>query len=256
MIRGLINLMIASMIFFPAKDFPLMPEHLGLNAQDVFVKTEDGVHLHGWFFPVEKSQFCLLLFHGNAGNISLRLPKAKAWTDRGVSVLLIDYRGYGKSEGEIKSSADLTKDAKAALDWLKRKRNYATTQIILYGESLGAVPAIELAGHELFKAVILEAPFTSLKDMAKMLYGMAPDFLLKDFEMNNEEKITRLKSPVFFLQGTDDEVVPFSMGQRLFQLAPEPKGFFKVKGGRHNDLAEKAGEDYYAKPYEFVQRTY
>ncbi len=249
--------MITSMLFFPVRDFSIKPKSLGLTAEDVFLNTEDGVKLHGWFFPVKESNSCLLLFHGNADNISIRLPKAKAWIDRGVSVLLIDYRGYGKSEGEIKSSSDLTKDAKAGFDWLKNKKNYSSSQIILYGESIGSVPAIELAVYEKFKALILEAPFTSLKDMAKLLYGMAPDFMLKDFQMNNENNISRLKTPVLILQGTEDEVVPFSMGQRLFKKAPEPKSFFEIKGGHHNDLAETAGEQYYSKPFEFaIQQTY
>lgn len=243
--------MIASMIFFPVKDFSLTPDQFGLTAKDVFVKTEDDVKLHGWFFPVKDSKICLLLFHGNADNISIRLPKAKAWVDRGASVLLLDYRGYGKSEGEIKTANDLVEDAKAGLAWLK-EQNYPSSQIILYGESIGSVPAIELAANEKFKAIILEAPFTSLKDMAKLFYGMAPDFVLKDFEMNNEEKIQQLKTPVLILQGTDDEVVPFSMGQRLFKKAPEPKSFFEIKDGHHNDLPEKAGEAYYATPYDFA----
>ena len=251
MIRELINLMIASMIFFPIKDFSLKPDQFGLIAKDVFVKTQDGVKLHGWFFPVKNSRLCLLIFHGNADNISIRLPKAKAWVDRGVSVLLMDYRGYGKSEGEIKSANDLVQDAKASLAWLKAE-NYIPSQIILYGESIGSVPAIELAANEKFKAIILEAPFTSLKDVAKLIYGIVPDFMLKDFEMNNEAKIPQLKTPVLILQGTEDEVVPFSMGQRLFQKAPEPKSFFEIKSGHHNDLAEKAGEAYYTKPYDFA----
>lgn len=243
--------MIASMIFFPVKDFSLTPAQFGLVAIDVFIKTQDGLKLHGWFFPVKDSKLCLLLFHGNADNISIRLPKAKAWIDRGVSVFLLDYRGYGKSQGQIKSANDLVKDAKAALAWLKTK-NHASSQIILYGESIGSVPAIELAANEKFKTIILEAPFTSLADMAKLIYGMAPGFMLRDFEMNNEEKIPRLKTPVLILQGTDDEVVPFSMGQRLFKKAPEPKGFFEIKNGHHNDLAETAGEAYYTKPYDFA----
>lgn len=249
--------MIASMIFFPVRDFSLKPENIGLAAEDVFVKTEDGIKLHGWFLPAQNSEACLLLFHGNADNISIRLPMAKAWVNRSVSVLLLDYRGYGKSEGNIHSSSDLIKDAKAGLDWLKNTKHYSPSHIVLYGESIGSVPAVELAGQEAFKAVILEAPFTSLKDMAKLLYGMAPDFILKGFEMNNEEKIAHLKCPVLILQGTEDEVVPPSMGQRLFQKAPEPKSFFGIKGGHHNDLAEIAGEEYYAKPYEFAfRKTY
>ncbi len=246
--------MIASMIFFPAKNFSLTPKDLGLSSEDVSIKTEDGVKLHGWFFSAPKATSCLLLFHGNADNISSRLPKAKAWLERGVSVFLVDYRSYGKSAGEIKSSQDLIHDAKAALNWLKESKKFQTSQIILYGESMGSVPAIELAGAEKFKALILEAPFTSLKEMAKLLYGMAPDILLKDFEMNNDEKIGRVKTPVLILQGTSDEVVPFSMGKLLFKKAPEPKSFYEIKDGGHNDLAQKAGDDYYAKPFEFASQ--
>ena len=246
--------MIASMIFFPVKNFTVIPKSIGLSAEDAAIQTEDGLKLHGWYFGVPNSKSCLLLFHGNADNISIRLPKAKAWIERGVSVLLVDYRGYGKSAGEIKSSADLIKDAQASLNWLKTNKKFKPSEIVLYGESMGSVPAIELAGKEKFKAIILEAPFTSLKDMAKLLYGMAPDFMLKDFQMNNDEKISRLKTPVLILQGTNDEVVPFSMGKDLFKKAPEPKSFYEIKNGGHNDLFEKAGEDYYAKPFEFASQ--
>lgn len=244
--------MIASMIFFPTKAFSMKPEALGLTYEDVPLLTEDKVKLHGWFFPVPKAENCLLLFHGNADNISIRLPKAKEWLKRGVSVFLVDYRGYGKSEGEIKSSQDMIHDARAAFLWLKTKKQLNAAQVILYGESIGSVPAIELAISEAFKAVILESPFTSLKDMAKLMYGVVPDFMLKGFEMENEKNISKLKTPVFILQGTDDDVVPFTMGQRLFKKAPEPKSFFEIKNGRHHDLADHAGEAYYAKPFEFA----
>ena len=155
MIRGLINAMIASMIFFPVKEFSARPMDFGLSAEDVWCETRDDIRIHGWFIKAEGSNLCLLLFHGNADNISIRLPKAKAWIDRGISVLLVDYRGYGKSQGTIKKGDDLYEDARAALEWLKREKNYASSNIILYGESIGSVPAIGLATQEPFKAVIL-----------------------------------------------------------------------------------------------------
>ena len=249
--------MIASMIFFPVREFSVEPQDFGLTPEEVWCKTSDAIQIHGWYFE-EKGQraqgegLCLLFFHGNADNISIRLPKAKEWIDRGVSVLLMDYRGYGKSKGEIKHGEDLTEDAKAALTWLREKKQYQTSQIILYGESVGAVPGIELASREKFRAVILEAPFTSIKELAKKHYGLAPDFMLKDFLMDNESKISRLKSPLFVLHGTEDEIVPFEMGNRLFKKAPEPKEFFAIEGAHHNDVAEIGGKDFYEKPLRFV----
>jgi len=244
--------MITSMIFFPTKEFSLKPESFGLAQEDAWCETEDKVQVHGWFFEVPKAESCLIFFHGNADNISIRLPKAKEWIDRGVSVLLLDYRGYGRSEGEIKQGSDLLEDGQAALKWIQEEKKYTPSQIILYGESIGAVPAIELAIKERFKAVILEAPFTSIKELAKRHYGMAPDFLLKDFLMDNESKIAQLKAPVFILHGTEDEVVPFSMGKLLFEKAPEPKQFLEIKEAHHNDIASVGGEDFFERPFRFA----
>lgn len=244
--------MIASMIFFPVKEFSSQPKDFGLMSEDVWCQTQDGIKIHGWYLEAKESSTCLLLFHGNADNISVRLPKAKAWVSRGVSVLLVDYRGYGKSEGEIKVGNDLTQDASAALKWLKEGKKYASSQIILYGESIGAVPAIELGVQEKFKAIILEAPFTNLKELAKHHYGMAPDFMLKDFAMDNEDKIPQLKSPLFVVHGTQDEIVPFQMGRHLFDKAPEPKQFFEIKNASHNDISLIGGSAFFDEPFRFA----
>lgn len=252
MIRWLVNMMITSMIFFPVREFSARPEDFNLTAEDMWCETEDGVRLHGWFFKAKESSFYLLFFHGNADNISIRLPKAEQWVKRGVSVLLVDYRGYGKSEGSIKTGDDLTMDARAALKWLQEKKDYAPSKIILYGESIGAVPAIDLATEEKFKAIILEAPFTSLKELAKRHYGLAPDFLLKDFLMDNTSKISRLKSPLFILHGTEDEIVPFEMGKQLFEKAPAPKQFLAIEHAHHNDISVVGGKDFFEQPFRFA----
>lgn len=258
MFRAWINLMIASMIFFPVREFSARPEDFGLQAEEVWCETEDKIRLHGWFFPTDGKtspgtpSLCLLFFHGNADNISIRLPKAEAWTKRGVSVLLIDYRGYGKSEGKIEKGDDLLKDGRAAVQWLNNEKGYSAKQTVLYGESIGAVPAIDLAVHEPFKAVILEAPFTSLKEMAKRHYGFVPDFLIQDFLMDNEAKISSLRSPLFILHGTEDEIVPFEMGKRLFDKAPEPKSFLAIENARHNDISMVGGADFFEAPYRFA----
>jgi uncharacterized protein len=258
MFRAFLNFVIASMIFFPVREFSARPEDFGLRAEEVLCRTEDKVNLHGWFFQADEKEkqdtpsLCLLLFHGNAGNISDRLSKAQAWVKRGVSVLLIDYRGYGKSEGKIDKGNDLFQDARAAFNWLKTEKNYSSDRMILYGESIGSVPAVELASHEAFKAVILEAPFTSLKEVAKRHYGIVPDFAIQDFLLDNESKITSLKSPLFILHGTDDEVVPFEMGRRLFDKAPDPKDFLEVKNAHHNDISMVGGADFFEAPYQFA----
>jgi len=250
--------MIASMIFFPVRQFQDQPEEFGLSAEEVRFETEDEVGLHGWFFSatphasgVHTRSICLVFLHGNAGNISTRLHKAKEWVMRGVSVLLFDYRGYGKSKGSIRSEEDLYRDSSAAIQWVKA-RGFTPSQIALYGESIGSVPAIHLAQKEKFLALILESPFTSLREIAKLHYGWAPAFFLKGFEMANEQKIPQIRSPVFILHGTDDEISPFEMGRRLFEQAPEPKGFLAVDGGTHNDLSSVGGKDFYEKPFEFI----
>lgn len=246
--------MITSMLFFPTKEFSAQPADLGLKAEDAWPETKDGIKLHGWFLEAPQSNACLLFFHGNADNISSRLPKAKEWVERGISVFLLAYRGYGKSKGEIKTGEDLCKDAEAALKWLQEKKLYTASQLILYGESIGAVPAIELANKEKFKAIILEAPFTCLKELAKHHYGLAPDLLIKDFLMDNESKISKLKSPVFILHGTQDEIVPFEMGKRLFEKAPQPKEFFAIQDAHHNDITSVGGSDFFDRPLRFTNR--
>ncbi len=255
MIQWFVNMVIATFIFFPAKEFDLKPMDLGLEHEEVSLMTEDGVQLHGWWLPsttAKEARFTMLFFHGNAGNISHRLSEARGWVKRGVSILLFDYRGYGKSGGSIRKESDLYLDAKAAFAWLQTEKHRNSSDVILYGESVGAVPAIQLAAENRFKTVILEAPFTSLREMAKIHYGFAPGFLLRDFEMPNAQRIQKLKSPVFILHGTADEIVPLSMGRKLFELAPKPKELFEVPGAGHNDLSLSAGEAFYERPLGFA----
>ena len=276
MFRYLVTLMITSMIFFPEKVFYEKPEDYGFDWEEVSVQTEDGVKLFGWYLKAEPSRTganapvqpsfgsgrseargTLLFLHGNAGNISGRLSKAKGWVERGYSVLLMDYRGYGQSEGEIQHEEDIVKDGAAALDWLLKKKNIPLSRIIFYGESLGSYPAIRLAVQHKAAALILEAPFTSFVDLAKLHYAMLPGFLastlLKDFAFRNLDYIEKIQTPLFVLHGTGDEICPYEMGEQLFEKAPELKGFLSIPGGSHNALPIQAGEDYWQKPAAFVE---
>ena len=250
--RWLVNLIIGSFLFFPEKDFYALPQDFGLSQEEVSLATRDGVRLHGWFFEAPAPPATLLFFHGNAGNISGRLIKAKGWVDRGVSVFLVDYRGYGRSEGRIEEGTDLLEDARSALRWLEEVKGIPSEKIILYGESIGSYPATSLASEKKFAGLILEAPFTTLEELAKKHYSWVPGMLLKGFEMKNQPAIAIAKAPIFILHGDQDEICPKEMGERLYESAPSPKEFYVIRGGSHNDLPEVAGEAYFEYPYRFL----
>lgn len=202
----------------------------------------------------ENDKGTLLFFHGNAGNISGRLFKAKGWVDRGFSVLLVDYRGYGKSEGKIEHEEDVLTDARASWNYLTGVKKAEPSKIVLYGESLGTYPAIKLAGEHHGAALILEAPFISFLELAGVHYPFVPKSLLKNFAFSNIGSIENVQCPVFILHGTKDEICPYAMAEKLFQHAPAPKEFFPVLGGGHNDLPERAGHDFWEKPYQFISK--
>jgi alpha-beta hydrolase superfamily lysophospholipase len=201
------------MMFFPTKDYELLPEQIGLGYENVSLREENGPILRNWFLKAREQKGVVLFLHGNAGNISHRLFKAKGWLDHGYSVFLLDYRGYGASEGKITHQNDVIEDAKAALDWLISQRGYSSQEITLHGESLGSFPATTLATKQKFKALILEAPFTSFDDMRKKYYPYVPAFVMKDFQFSNFDMIDKLQTPLFLMHGTEDDVVPFSMGK-------------------------------------------
>jgi len=256
--QWIVNLMITSMIFFPEKAFYEKPEDYGFQWEDVFVQTSDGVKIHGWFLRAQEEKGVLLFLHGNAGNISGRLFKAKGWLERGFSVFLVDYRSYGQSEGTIRHGEDIMRDAEAAFRWLEVEKKISPSRMILYGESLGTYPVIRLAGQYRVAALILEAPYASFRELASIHYAMIPGFLtemlLSDFAFPNIDVIDKIKAPLLILHGDRDEVCPYEMGQRLFAKAPEPKVLFSIPSGTHNDLPAVAGEDYWEKPVEFVKK--
>ena len=246
--------MVSSLLFFPEKNFYDLPKNYQLSEEDIFLTTDDEVRLHGWFFEASPSRATVLFFHGNAGNISGRIFKAKGWVERGISVFLVDYRGYGKSEGKIQKGTDLITDARAALRWLETERKIPAEKMILYGESIGSYPASTLAREKKFAGLVLEAPFTTILDLARRHYGWVPEVLLRDFMMKNQEAIAEVKAPIFILHGNQDEVCPFEQGVRLYELAPSPKEFYGIPEGHHNDLPEVAGSAYFDYPYQFLAR--
>ena len=249
--------MIQSLIFFPEKSFDDTPERHRLAYEEVSIQVGPGVELFGWYFPAKNEKGVVIFFHGNAGNIAARLFKAEGWIKRGFSVLMVDYRSFGKSTGQIQTGEDIIEDSKRMLEWLIRNKKTPLEKIIFYGESLGSHPAIQLGSAYSAMGVILESPYTAFIDLAPIHYPWIPKFmtelLLKNFAFDNLSLIPRLKSPLFILHGTEDETCPYLMSGKLMAAAPEPKKLFSIPGGMHNDLREKSGNAYWEEAIAFLQ---
>ncbi len=231
-----------ALLFFPSRTLGASPEDYGLAAEVVEPQTEDGVRLFGWWIKGDGRR-AVLFFHGNAGNAADRLERAKLLHDRfGLDVLLIDYRGYGKSGGSP-SEAGLRRDARAIYE-VARGRGFPPERIVAFGESLGSAVAAGLAAERPCGAVILETPFLSIRAMARRHYPFVPAFLVRT-RFDNAEAIAGVAAPKLFLVAELDEVVPPEQGLRLYALAPEPKTLFVIRGAGHNDTYAVGGENYW-----------
>ncbi len=220
-------------IFFPSTKIIATPEDVGLPFEDVFIKAEDGVTLHGWFVKsATLSNKILIFLHGNAGNISGRLEKIKLFHRMGLSVLIVDYRGYGKSEGKP-SEAGMYKDAEAVYEYVIQHKDVSHENIIVYGASLGGAVAVDLASKHKVSHLIVDSSFTNAVDMAKRIFPFAPSFLIKT-KLDSLNKIKKVDASKLFIHSREDEIVPFILGQKLYEAAPSPKEFLEIKGG-HND---------------------
>ena len=231
-------------LFFPEKVLAMTPEDLHLDFEEIHFDTEDGIRLHGWLFPLEGESPVILFCHGNAGNISHRLDNVRLLLDHGLQVFIFDYRGYGKSTG-TPSETGLYTDGLAAYDYLVGERGFPPGQIVLFGRSLGAAVAIDMALKRKAGSLIMESAFTSTRDMAKSmgLFRLISYFLPPHY--NALEKISRVDVPKLIVHGERDDIVPFSMGQRLFAAAKMPKYFYPLKGAGHNDTYVKGGDEYF-----------
>ncbi len=215
-------------------------EQSRIGAEDVWMETPGGVKLHGWWKPVPGSDLVTLFLHGNAGNVTHRGTHILEVTAAGSSILVIDYEGYGKSGGRP-SEVALYRDAEAAYDYLIGK-GYQPEQIILHGESLGTAVALHLAAGKPAGGVILEAPLTSAGEVAGRILPFVGPLLVRGFD--SKTVIREIEAPLLIIHGDHDEVIPFEMGRRLFELASEPKSFWTVEGASHNNIIEAAGPAY------------
>lgn len=222
---------------FPQGLWNLQPQ---LGATDVWLRADDGVRLHAWWIPRPAARLATLYLHGNAGNITHRFERIREITAAGSSLLLLEYRGYGKSEGRP-SEKGLYADADAGYRHLI-DAGYGPERLVLHGESLGTAVAVDLAARRPCAGVVLEAPFTSGRDVAARVLPLIGPLLIWSFD--SKPKIPFIRAPVLVLHGDRDEVIPFDLGRALFQAAREPKQFWTVTGAGHNNILEVAGARY------------
>lgn len=218
--------------YFPTKQIDATPESVGLKYEDINFTTSDNKQLHAWFIPHPHAQYTMIFCHGNAGNISHRLDKIFFFHTLGINTFIFDYRGYGKSKGSP-SEQGLFLDAQAAYDYVTQKRAIPKDKIIIYGESIGGAVAIDCAYKNEAGALIVEDAFTSIRDMAKIYYPFVPQFLISNL-FDSISKIKSISCPKLIIHSTEDEIAPFSHGEKLFREASPPKKFC-ITHGSHND---------------------
>jgi fermentation-respiration switch protein FrsA (DUF1100 family) len=228
-------------IFFPTRELIGSPRDAGLDYSDVYLTTEDGVRLHGWWVPAQPERAVLVFFHGNGGNISDRVESIRQFHDLDLSVFIVDYRGYGRSEG-TPSEAGTYLDAEAAWAYVRSELGVAADRIVLFGRSLGAAVAIELATRHTPKAIIVESAFSSIPAMAAATMPLPVGPFLRT-RYDNLAKIGLMPCPVLVVHSRDDEIIPFRQGEALFDAAPEPKAFVELRHG-HNEGFILSGERY------------
>jgi fermentation-respiration switch protein FrsA (DUF1100 family) len=201
---------------------------------DVFLTTADGTRVHAWWRPGPAGAGALLYCHGNGGNLSHRGSMVAHLGDTlNCGVLIVDYPGYGKSQGEP-SEAGCYAAAQAAYDWLTLEQKIAGQDIVLFGKSLGGGVAVELASRVEHRALVLVKTFTSLPDTAQFHYPWLPVHYVMRNRFDSIDRIASCRRPTFVAQAVDDEITPYSQGQRLFDGIPGPREFLRLEG-RHND---------------------
>jgi hypothetical protein len=244
---GLLDWQQRNLIFRPTAEIAGTPEDFNLAYEELWIPvtkiTPAGdveERIHGWWIPgPDPAAPVLLYLHGNGWNIGDSAYNTARLQRIGFTVLAIDYRGFGRSGGEFPSEAQVYEDARAAWQYLKRVQPDGRRRFI-YGHSLGGAVAIELAVHDPDAAgLIVEGSFTSVAEMAgrSPWLGLLPLNLVLTQRFDSLSKVGRLRTPVLFIHGTADDVVPYEMSQRLYDAAPEPKRLVLVPGAGHSSIA-------------------
>ena len=236
---SLIYLSVLVFLFFFQRSLLYLPnvnnyfsDTLNINIEKVQVRTSDNINLVGWFHKKDLNKFkTIVYFHGNAGKLENRIHKLNHFKDMNINFLIISWRGFSGNSGKP-SEQGLYKDGNSAIDWLKNI-GLSEKDIIIYGESLGTGIATQIAQNKKFAGLILETPFTSMVDAAKNVYPYIPVGLLLKDKYENDKKIKKINIPVLVMHGEEDQIVPFKMGKKIFEMANKPKYSYFTKYDDH-----------------------
>jgi len=245
--------LIGSLLYYPEPGIALTPERLAIQADEIFLTTEDGVRIHAFWLESPGADRAILFLHGNAGNASHRLPNADLLRRLGSHVLVLDYRGYGRSEGRP-TERGLYADARAGLAHLVEERGIPERRSVLFGRSLGGAVAVDLAQGRPLAGVILESTFSSLSDVGGHHFSRALAPLARGVYASSD-KIAATAAPLLFFHGDRDTIIPYALGRALFDAAPEPKSFETLAGAGHNDTIEVGGPQYFSRIGDFLEQV-
>ena len=227
----------------------------GLPLEDVWLQSADGVRLFGWYVETKADRPVMLWCHGNAGNIIHRLENLKYLYQMGLSVFLFDYRGYGKSQAVRPSEEGLYQDAVGAYDYLTRIRKIRPERICIFGRSLGAAVAGDLATQRPASALILESSFPSIEAVAKFHYRGLPVHMLLGAEFRLIDRLPQLSLPKLIIHGDKDDIIPVELGRQVFEGAKPPKDWYVIPGADHNNTYEVGGGAYFRRLDEFIKKA-
>lgn len=247
------------MIYYPSRGMDRTPDQLGWKFDDVYLAAADGVRINAWFIPAppspaseHRSPITILFFHGNAGNISHRFDKLAIFRNLGADVFILDYRGYGRSEG-VPNESGTYLDAQAAYEHLTNTLDREPRSIVVYGESLGSAVAVDLASKHPVGAVVIEEPFTLIADVGQRMFPFLPVRLLVRNQYNTLSKISRIHAPLLIFHSRDDEYFSMRHAERLLAAARDPKQLVELRGG-HNDAFLTSAETYRKGLKDFLDR--
>lgn len=221
--------------------------------EEFFVTTQDQFNIHGLYLPVAGSDKALIYFHGNAGNIYHRIPSLTQLQSVGVNVIGVSYRGYGKSEG-TPSEEGIYLDGDAVFNYVTEELGFDKRNIILFGRSIGTTVAINTSQHKEIGGLILVTPLTSGKAQAKA-GGLGVISSVAGNSFDNLSKMKNVNVPLLVIHGTDDRVIPYSMGKEIFDMAASTKQFVEITGGDHNNLQDRYQQAYWEPIFEFIRQT-
>lgn len=248
------------LIFEPTPTWLSTPARMGLDYQELHIPSgtgEERGELDAWWVPAAHgSEPTLLYLHGNDRNISSNLSHVQRLHDLGYNILLVDYRGFGKSTGGKPEELKLYEDAEAAWQYMLKQGGIKPQQAFIYGHSLGGAVAIDLATHHTEAAgVVVESTFTSMRAMGEELYPFLPVGLLLNQRFESLQKIARLKIPLLIIHGTWDKIVPVRMANELYAAAPQPKQLKLIEGGGHGNSGAIGWVEYRDALNDFVEKN-